>query len=602
MLKLAFWDWLAIGLYIVVALVVGLVFTRRGGNSLADYFAAGRGAPWWLLGVSMVATTFAADTPLAVTGMVAQNGVAGNWLWWNAVMSGMLTTFLFARLWRRSAVLTDVELTELRYGGSAARALRVFRALYLALPINCIVMGWVTLGMHKVLSVSLGVTDENAWLIIYGLYGLTAFYITLAGLWGVLATDFIQFAIAMGGSIVLAVYALDAVGGVAGLKAGLAQQYGVEAAQNYVRMLPTFDVGALGSYALMTFLVMIAVQWWAAWYPGAEPGGGGYVAQRMLSAKNERHALLAVLLFNLAHYALRPWPWIIVALCALVLYPGITDGSGVPDAERGYPQMMVEHLPPGWLGLMLTAFLAAFMSTIGTQLNWGASYMVNDVYKRVLRPRASEKHYVLVSRLTTVLTMGLALVVSRQMDSVKGAWELILSLGAGTGLVYILRWYWSRVNAWSEIVAMLASLAIATPLLLLRGEDGSLRFDFAERMLLTVGGTTLCWLIATFATLPERNETLTRFYRRVHPGGPGWRSVRSLVPDVTPDTGLGVDIACAVIGVVLIYSALFSVGQLIFGSGAHALVLIGVTLAAFVALVWLLNRRRAAEDLEDRPR
>jgi len=600
MIKLTLLDWAAIVAYLILALVVGVVFTRRGSRSLAEFFCSGRAAPWWLLGVSMVATTFAADTPLAVTGIVANNGIAGNWLWWNFLMSGMLTTFLFARLWRRSEVLTDVELAELRYGGTPAKALRAFRALYLAFPINCIVMGWVTVGMYKVVRVTLGCSDQQAWHAIYVLYLVTCIYVVLSGLWGVLATDFVQFAIAMGGSIMLAFYGLDAVGGLAALKAKLVARYGEAGGEAFLRMLPALgSAGGVGSYALMTFLVMVAVQWWAAWYPGAEPGGGGYIAQRMFSAKNERHSVLAALLFNVAHYALRPWPWIIVALCSLVLYPDLRNDAGEPDPERGYPMMMVKHLPPGLLGLMMVAFLAAFMSTIATQVNWGASYVVNDVYKRFLVPHGSERHYVLISRLVTVATIIIAIIVSRQFASVKGAWEFILALGAGTGLVLILRWYWWRINAWSEIAAMAGSLLLAVTLNVLarhygtRLADGSYGppFDFATRMLIIVGGTTVIWLGATFLTRPESQQTLVDFYTKVRPGGIGWRPVRALAPGVAPDHGLGWDILCVVLGVLLVYAALFGMGQLILGSARTGLVLNAIAVAAFIVLARIMQVR-----------
>jgi Na+/proline symporter len=592
MIQLGAWDWTAIVAYLVVSLAIGLIFTRRGSKSLADFFCSGRAAPWWLLGVSMVATTFAADTPLAVTGIVAKEGITGNWIWWNFLMSGMLTTFLFARLWRRSEVLTDVELTELRYAGMPAKGLRVFRALYLAFPINCVVMGWVTVGMFKVVSVTVGCTDEQAWYIIYGLYAFTCVYVMLSGLWGVLATDFVQFGVAMAGSILLAVYALDKVGGVAGLQAELIAQHGVDGGQAFLRMIPRFDASGIGYLALNTFLVMIFVQWWAAWYPGAEPGGGGYIAQRMFSAKNERHALLAALLFNMAHYALRPWPWIIVGLCSLVLYPGLTNDAGVWDPERGYPKMMVDLLGgTGLLGLLLVAFLAAFMSTIATQVNWGSSYVVNDVYKRFIARAASERHYVLVSRLVTVVTIVLGIVVSRQFATVKDAWEFILALGAGTGLVLILRWYWWRVNAWSEIAAMTASMLIASTLKIINTYRPD-TFGFANTMLIVVEGTTVVWLTVTFLTRPESWPTLIAFYRKVRPGGPGWGPVRERAPEVKADRGLGTDALCVVVGVVMVYAALFGTGELILGSRITGLELLALAVIGFIALARLMRGQR----------
>ncbi len=591
MIQLGMWDWTAIVAYFVVSLAIGLMFTRRGSRSLADFFCSGRSAPWWLLGVSMVATTFAADTPLAVTGFVAKDGITGNWIWWNFLMSGMLTTFLFARLWRRSEVLTDVELTELRYAGMPARGLRVFRALYLAFPINCVVMGWVTVGMFKVVSVTMGCTDQQAWYIIYGLYAVTCLYVMLSGLWGVLATDFVQFGVAMAGSIVLAIYSLDKVGGVAGLQEKLIAHHGIEGGQAFLRMIPRFDAAGIGCLALNTFLVMICVQWWAAWYPGAEPGGGGYIAQRMFSAKNERHALLAALFFNMAHYALRPWPWIIVGLCSIVVYyPGLTNDAGALDPERGYPKMMVDLLSgTGLLGLLLVAFLAAFMSTIATQVNWGASYVVNDVYKRFIAPAASERHYVLISRLVTVVTIVLGIVVSRQFETIKQAWEFILALGAGTGLVLILRWYWWRINAWSEITAMAVSMIIASTLQIYR--PGS--FGFANTMLIVVAGTTIVWLTVTFLTRPEPWPTLIAFYRKVRPGGPGWAPLRERAPEVRADRGLGTDILCVIVGVVMVYAALFGTGEFILGSRTAGLELLALAVVCFVVLVRLLRGRSA---------
>ena len=419
--------------------------------------------PWWLAGAAMIATTFAADTPLVVTGLVAAHGVAGNWLWWNFVMSGTLTVFLYARLWRRAKVMTDVEFAEIRYSGRPATFLRGFRALYLALPINLIILGWVTLAMVKILQISLG---HPAALGASALcFVITVGYSAAAGMWAVLWTDLVQLVIKMTAVILLAWFAVRKVGGIDALKTGLEKHFGsIDAA---ISFLPPAGSAWMPAIALFTFL---AVQWWAAWYPGAEPGGGGYVAQRIFSARTERDGILATLFFNVGHYALRPWPWIITGLATVLLYPGGVLVNGQPDQEAAYVQAMVDLLPAGWKGFMLAGFAAAYMSTVGTHLNWGASYLVGDVYKRFLRKDASEKHYVTVSRWTTVLLVSRCpIVVTLNLSTIEGAWRFLLALGSGTGLVLILRWYWWRINAWSEISAMLASMVVSvTSLVLIR--------------------------------------------------------------------------------------------------------------------------------------
>lgn len=503
-------DYLVIALYILGMAGLFIAVRRRRISDLSDYFAGGKNLPWWLVGVSMVATTFAADTPLAVTGILASDGLAGNWIWWNFMFSGVFTVFLYARLWKRADVITDVEFISIRYSGRPARFLRGFRAVYLALPINCIILGWVTVGMAKVMSV---VTGAEQWMVILLLYLLIGVYIALAGLWGVVLTDFFQFFIAMGGSILLAWYAVDAMGGLDALYAGLQSLPG--GAEEVLAMNP------LGSpkIALSTALVWVAMMWWASWYPGAEPGGGGYIAQRMFSAKNERHAVGGTLFFNVLHYCVRPWPWILVALASLVLLPGLDD------PETGYPILMVRLLPAGLLGLLAVAFLSAFVSTVSTHLNWGSSYLVNDVYKAFVRkpetfsdPEHAQRHYILISRLATLLIMGVSILVSYFFDTVKEGWEAILSIGAGTGLVYMLRWYWWRVNAWSEISAMSAAFvaSLAAPFI---GFD-----EFAARMIFTTVVASTVWLVVTFRTEPVEEGVLEAFVRRVRPGGPGWRA------------------------------------------------------------------------------
>ena len=552
-------DWLVILAYFVASTAIGLAFTRRASSSLDEYFLSGRALPWWLAGTSMVATTFSADTPLVVAGLVAKYGVAGNWLWWNGAISGILTVFFFARLWRRAGVLTDLEFAELRYGGKPAAVLRGFRALYLALPVNLIIMGWVTRAMVTVLEISLNI---NPWQAAVLLFLITAGYTIFAGLWGVVVTDTFQFVVKMGGVILLAVLAVRSVGGLEILTARAAAHFGSREAAFSV--LPPIDKAWL---PLSTLFVFLSVQWWATWYPGAEPGGGGYVAQRVLAAKDERHGLLATLWFNIAHYALRPWPWILVGFVALLRYPGLAN------PEEGYVRVMVDILPTPWKGLLLATFAAAYMSTIGTHLNWGASYLVNDVYLRFINPRAGRSAQVMASRTATVFLMLASLGVMAYLKSVEQGWKLLIGLGAGTGLVFILRWYWWRINAWSGISAMAASFVTSFALQAAHLKSGDTsRPDYAIAMLITVGVSTAVWLAVTFLTPPESPETLERFYRRVRPGGAGWRLVaKQLGYGNDPIPGGVLSWVNWAAGVVAVYSAVFSVGALVTGSpGAGA--------------------------------
>jgi len=562
-------DWLIVALYFVVSAAIGLAYTRKASRSLADYFVSGRSLPWWLAGTSMVATTFAADTPLAVAGLVAKYGVAGNWLWWNGAISGILTVFFFSRLWRRAGVMTDVEFAELRYGGQPAAVLRGFRALYLALPINLIIMGWVTRAMVTILGITL---DVNPWVAAVVLFGITALYSVLAGLWGVIVTDAFQFVVAMGGSILLAVLAVEWIGGLDSLVEQSARHFG--SAEAAFGVIPPTDQAWL---PLSTLMVFLAVQWWAAWYPGAEPGGGGYIVQRILSAKDERHGLLATLWFNIAHYALRPWPWILVGFVAAIRYPGLAN------PEEGYVRVMVDVLPSPFKGLMLAAFAAAYMSTISTHLNWGASYLVNDIYLRFIRPDAGPRAQVMASRAATTILMVLSLVVMAFLTSVEQGWKLLLGLGAGTGLVLILRWYWWRLNAWSEISAMAASFVTSVSLQALGLDLGDTASgDYALTMLITVGVTTVVWLTVTFLTAPESDDTLDRFYRRVRPGGSGWRRVsKRLGYGRDPIPGGALSWVNWVAGVVAVYAAVFSVGAALTGSPTRGMVYGVVAIAAF---------------------
>jgi SSS family solute:Na+ symporter len=576
-------DWAVIALYFVFTLLIALYYARRAGGSTSEFFLSGRNAPWWLAGTSMVATTFAADTPLAVTGLVAKNGVAGNWLWWCLVMSGMMTVFFYARLWRRAGVMTDVEFAELRYGGTPAALLRGFRALYLGAPINCIILGWVNLAMLKILRGTLGVTDAQAMGIMIGMLAFTAFYTTMAGLWGVLVTDMFQFVLMMTMVIVLAVFAVDAVGGMDALQAKVAELDAAGgAAGSRLAFFPPLEWDSAWM-PLITLCVYLAVNWWATWYPGAEPGGGGYVAQRIFSAKDERHGVLATLWFNVAHYALRPWPWIVTALATVVLYPELED------KEAGYIRIFMDPavFPPTLRGLMIAGFAAAYMSTIATQLNWGASYIINDFYRRFVAPTAPERHYVFASQAATVLITLVSLVVTFYMDSIGGAWKLLMVTGAGTGLVYLLRWYWWRINAWSEIAALVTAAVVSLTLQL-----GSPQWDsddpreFAWLMLTTVGITTLVWIVVTLITPPEAPATLAAFYRRTRPPGPGWRRVAAALPDVPPsDERLATQFANWIMGCTLIYAALFGVGHIVFGRWAWGagLLLLAVVMGAVIS-------------------
>ena len=582
-------DWLVILAYFVASAWIGLAYTRRSSRSLADYFASGRSLPWWLAGTSMVATTFAADTPLVVTGFVAKHGVAGNWLWWNGAISGILTVFFFARLWRRAGVLTDVEFAELRYGGRPAALLRGFRALYLALPVNLIIMGWVTRAMVTILEITL---DVNPWVAAIGLLALTALYSIFAGLWGVIVTDAFQFFVAMAGSIVLAVLAVDSVGGLDAMVQRATAHYG--SAEAAFGVIPPAGEAWL---PLSTLLVFLAVQWWAAWYPGAEPGGGGYVAQRILSARDERHGLLATLWFNIAHYALRPWPWILVGFVSVLNYPGLAN------PEEGYVRVMVDVLPSPLKGLLLAAFAAAYMSTISTHLNWGASYLVNDVYLRFIRPAASPRAQVMASRGATALLLVLSLGVMAMLTTVEQGWKWLLMLGAGTGLVFILRWYWWRINAWSEISAMAASF-VTSLVLWFAGVDSAdtTTGDYAVAMLVTVGVTTVVWLSATLLTPPEAPETLERFYRQVRPGGRGWATVSGRLGfgnDQVPGGVLSwVNWAA---GVAAVYSAVFGVGALLTGSPGRGWIYLGVAAASFALIQRNLQRDPMLSGAVDSP-
>lgn len=580
-------DWTAIVAYLGITLALGLYFRRRSGRSVDDYFVSGRNVSWWLAGTSMVATTFAADTPLVVTGLVYTQGIAGNWLWWAFLLSGMMTVFLFARLWRRSGLLTDVQFAEMRYSGKPAAFLRGFRAVYLGLLMNCLILGWVTKAMTSIVAVTLGVSDRSALAIcVFFLIPFTGLYVALGGLWGVLWTDLFQFALKMAIVIAVAWYAVMAAGGMSPLLSRLGEMRTAAGpgTGDVTSFFPDFSrplaQEALWTLPVLTFLVNIGLQWWAFWYPGAEPGGGGYIAQRIFSAKDERNGLLSVLWFNIAHYAVRPWPWILTAMAAIVLYPHLEH------PETGYMLIVSHHVPPALRGIVIAGFMAAFMSTIATQLNWGASYLVADFYRRFLKRDGSEPHYVQVSRLATVLLVIASAYVSAQLVSIRSGWEFVLEVGAGTGGVYLLRWYWWRINAWSEISAMATAMMVSVLLRWAAPFSGSGPVVFAKTALTTTVITTLVWMIVTVITKPEPEEVLLKFYRAVRPHVSGWQAVARLAPEVPPTRDVGRNLVSWILGCAMVYLALFGLGRVLLGpmwKGIGLLFASGISAAALYA-------------------
>jgi len=586
-MRLTALDLVVIGVYFALNLAIGLYLRRRATRSVDDYFVSGRSVTWWLAGTSMVATTFAADTPLVVAGLVARNGIAGNWIWWSLVASGILTVFVYARLWRRAGVLTDVEFAEIRYAGRPASFLRGFRAAYLGLPVNLIIMGWVNLAVVKILRETLGVGKIEALAITIGIMLLTAAIASLSGLWGVLWTDLVQFVLMMGMVILLAVFAVARSGGTSAL---LSQIRDFDASGGGSGALLSFLPSAhSATFPLITFLAYVAVNWWASWYPGSEPGGGGYIAQRIFCAKDEKQSVLATLWFNVAHYAIRPWPWILVGLVAAVRYRN--DPSFAADPETGYIRVMMSDLPGSLRGLMLAGFAAAYMSTISTQLNWGASYLVNDLYRRFVARSRDRKHYVRVSQGVTMGLMVLSAVVTFFMDSISEAWKLLMAIGAGTGLVFILRWFWWRINAWSEISAMTTAFAVSMLAEHAFGLDQASPAQFAWILFTTTAVTTVVWIAVTLLTPPEPRQTLLAFYRRVRPNPRFWGPIAREAADTPGDRDGLFNLANWAAGIVLIYAALFGVGHLVLGRpGAGSLVLL-VAAVAGAFLYWNLERR-----------
>ena len=570
-------DWIIISIFFVIVLGIGWWASRTAGDSTEEFFLGGRDMPWWLLGVSMVACTFSADTPNLVTGFVRENGVAKNWAWWAFLITGMVTVFIYARLWRKSNINTDLEFYEIRYGGKLASFLRGFRALYLGIFFNCLIMGSVTLAAIKIGGVMLGL---EPWVVVIGASIVVVMYAALGGIKGVVWADFFQYGIAMFGAVYAAYVAVSQpeiveIGGLSGL-------INDPRISDKISFFPDFSDPTVWVPLL---LIPLAVQWWAVWYPGAEPGGGGYIAQRMLSAKNEKNAVGATLFFNFAHYALRPWPWIIVALASLIIYPELSDiQAEFPGIDPkylkddiAYPAMLTK-LGPGWLGLVVASIIAAYMSTIGTHLNWGSSYIVNDFYKRFVKPHASEREMVRMGRITTVLLMVFAGTLSLTiLDNATEAFNILLLTGAGSGAVYIMRWFWWRINAITEIITMVVATFVALILVLLVEDqqvETAILDGFTVKLLITVGIVTVSWIVTTLITKPEKKEVLRAFYKLTIPGGPGWKKVvDAAIADGDPcDDGHGVtwqmpkQILLVFIGCIIIYTSLFGIGGLVYGN------------------------------------
>lgn len=565
-MNLAVIDWAIIIVFFVFVLLIGLRSSKTAGKSAKEFFLSGRNMPWWLLGLSMVATTFSADTPNLVTDIVRKNGVSGNWVWWAFLLTGMLTVFVYAKLWRRSEVNTDLEFYEIRYGGKPAAFLRAFRAIYLGVFFNTVIMATVLLAAIKIFGVILGLAPIKTILLVSI---VTVIYSALGGLRGVLFTDVFQFFVAMAGAFGAAIYvvSLPEIGSLNNLLSH-------ENVSDKLNLIPDFSNLNL---LIPLFLIPIAVQWWAAWYPGAEPGGGGYIAQRMLSAKDEKNAIGATLLFNVAHYALRPWPWIIVALSSLIIFPQVSDLQlafpHMPADKMGddlaYPAMLT-FLPTGLLGLVMASLMAAAMSTVATHLNWGSSYVVNDFYARFIKPSASDKELVMVGRISTVALMVFAGTFALALSNALEAFHILLQIGAGTGMIFILRWFWWRINAYTEVSAMIISFIVAVyfelihdkmPFLPIPPEMAYLKF------LIGIGITTITWVLVTLLTKPEKDEVLLAFYQKVRPAAYGWRKLLDRYPEHKVEPGqLPTEIGLAAIGCVMVYSALFAAGFWIYGN------------------------------------
>ncbi len=570
-------DWGIIVGVLLINLAIALSFASKAGKSLEDFFLSGRKLPWYIAGVSMVATTFAADTPLAVTEIVNKQGISGNWLWWNFLIGGLLTTFFFAKLWRRAGVVTELEFINIRYSGISAKILRVFKVFYHGLFMNAIIIGWVNLAFISILQVFFDLPKEEALLYTGGVMLFVAIYSSLSGLWGVVLNDVVQFFIAMFGCIILAYFVLasEDIGGVDGLVQKLPE--------GSLNFFPTLGDSLQGNATILTlsigsFLAYACFQWWATWYPGAEPGGGGYIAQRMMSAKDEKNAVWATLFFQIAHYCIRPWPWIIVGLCTIVLYPEL----GADEKRLGYIMTIKEFMPPGYRGLLLVGLFAAYMSTISTQLNWGASYVVNDFYKPFIDKLASGKKQVAISRITTIVLMLFSLAVTTQMDSISGVWQFIIECGAGLGLVLILRWYWWRINAWTEIAATILPFVA-----FFIAQQMDLVFPNSFFFVLSI--TTIGWLIVAFVSPATDEETLDKFIQKVKPSG-SWGRRASINQGKLRYAFLSWGSS-----VIMVYSILFGMGKLIFKDWMMALIFLAVACVAFTILRYAMQREEALE-------
>ena len=599
-------DWVIVALSLLICFVPALFFGKRAGQSTSEFFVSGRAVPWWLAGLSMVATTFSSDTPNLVTDIVRRNGVAGNWVWWAFVLTGVSTVFFYARLWRRSGVMTDLEFYEIRYSGKAAGVVRGFRAVYLGLLFNCMIMATVNLAACKIAGVLFGF---ERWQTLAFVGALNVVFATHSGLWGVLVIDMIQFFIKMTAVIAAAYFAvqLPQVGGLSGLVDKLSVMPGPNGI-NYLNILPDFTNN--WEIAVAVFIMPIAVQWWAVWYPGAEPGGGSYIAQRMLASKSERDALGAVLFFNVAHYVLRPWPWIITGLASILVYPNLSDiqaafphlDPSLIGHDTAFPAML-KFMPVGFIGLMVGGLIAANSSTILTHLNWGASYLVHDFYRQFMKKDASEKHYVMVGRLATVLLFVLSSGLVFVLDSAKDAFDVILQIGAGTGLLYLVRWFWWRVNAWCEVAAMVSSFLISLVLLILA--KNGIHFSTHIALLMTIAFTTVCWVTTAFVGPATDRQVLIDFYTKVRPFGPGWKKVQKdagLVDGWGGPRAAGDNIPLALLGwvagCIMIWSALFTVGNFLYGRTGTTLFLLATFVVSGTALVFVVQRLWAGSKAE----
>ncbi len=590
-------DWIIALGAIAICFLPAFLFAKRSAKNTTEFFASGRSAPWWLAGLSMVATTFSSDTPNLVTDIVRRQGVAGNWVWWAFVLTGLSTVFFYAQLWRRSAVLTDLEFYEIRYSGKAASALRGFRAIYLGFFFNCLIMATVSLAACKIANILFGMPRWET-LLICGL--LNVFFAAESGLWGVLVLDMIQFFIKMSAVVAAAYFALQQpqVGGLHGLVEKLSKLKG-PGGLNYLSILPDFSNH--WDIAVAVFIMPIAVQWWAVWYPGSEPGGGSYVAQRMLASKSEKDALGATLFFNVAHYVLRPWPWILVALCSLLVYPDLAD------IQKAFPQLdpkllghdiaypaMLRFLPAGFIGLMVGGLVAANSSTILTHLNWGASYLVHDFYRRFIRRDAAETHYIAMGRIATVGLFVCAAGLTYVLETAKDAFDIMLQVGAGTGLLYLARWFWWRVNAWCEVVAMIVSFAISAVFFILKKEHLA-DLSVHVQLLVTVAVTTASWLLAAFLAPPTDRAILVQFYKKVRPPGAGWADVKREAGVSEHDArdkrdNIPLSLLGWLAGSVFVWSALFTIGNFLYGRLTPALLLAGASIASGATLLFVINK------------